>query len=68
MLLHRRFGRHVSRDPLGIADHRQQVPRCQALMGGIPNADFLRQQERVSNRPAELVATLGLGGSNHAIL
>jgi len=51
----------VPRDPPGVADHRQEVTGRQPFMDGVTHADLLGQQVRVGDRPAKLVAPLGLG-------
>ena len=48
-------------DPLGVADHGQQMTGRQRVLAVVAYADFVRKQEGIRDRPAELVAALGLG-------
>ena len=51
----------MPRDPLGVPDHRQQVPRGQRILAVVANAHLLGKQEGIDDGAAKLVAVPGLG-------
>ena len=56
----------MSRNPLGITHHRQQVACRKPLVGAISNAYLFRKQIGVGYRPAEFVSALCFGAPVNA--
>ena len=48
-------------DPLGIANHGQQMAGRQGFLAVVTDTDLFWQEKGISNCPTELVAALGLG-------
>ena len=59
--LHGGLGGHVAGDSFGVADHGEEVPGGDGIVGGVADTDFFREEEGIGDGAAEFVALLGLG-------